>query len=399
VTLSAREFTATDRRALHAVAVQFFVNGAVFASFVPRLPEIRDRLDLSLDELGAVLTAGAALGLLASMWSPRIIDAVGTRRALIVFVLVLLCGLQIVGFAEVWWMLLLGSAVMLAADGVVDIAMNLQGSWLSSRRHAPVMNRLHGLWSLGTVAGGLAAAQAAASGLSLRMHLIVVGAVLLGALVFVGSGLLKVDEGANTKFHDLPRPARRTRQRWITLILLAAAGGFALTVELVSTDWAAFRLSEDFGASAGFAGLGFVAFTIGMTVGRLGGDSVLIRVGSDRLLRGAIVVSGLGLAVAAFAPNRWMVLAGYVVAGVGISTFFPKLYDDAARFPGRRGAALTWLRAGSGVTALVIPVAVGVLAESRLSVGAATAILTLPCTIGFLLVSLGSERSASQAKA
>ena len=163
MTLSAREFTATDRRALHAVAVQFFVNGAVFASFVPRLPEIRDRLDLSLDELGAVLTAGAALGLLASMWSPRIIDAVGTRRALIVFVLVLLCGLQIVGFAEVWWMLLLGSAVMLAADGVVDIAMNLQGSWLSSRRHAPVMNRLHGLWSLGTVAGGLAAAPAAAS--------------------------------------------------------------------------------------------------------------------------------------------------------------------------------------------------------------------------------------------
>ena len=110
-------------------------------------------------------------------------------------------------------------------------------------------------------------------------------------------------------------------------------------------------------------------------------------------------MSGLGLAVAAFAPNQWLVLAGYVVAGVGISTFFPKLYDDAAKFPGRRGAALTWLRAGSGVTALVIPVAVGVLAESRLSVGAATAILTLPCTIGFLLVSLGSERSASQAKA
>ena len=212
MTSSDHEFTATDRRALQAVAVQFFVNGAVFASFVPRLPEIRDRLGLSLDQLGAVLTAGAAIGLLASMWSPRIIDAIGTRKSLIAFVLVLLCGLQIVGFAEVWWMLLLGSAVMLTADGVVDIAMNLQGSWLSSRRHAPVMNRLHGLWSLGTVAGGLAAAQAAASGVSLRVHLIVVGAVLVGALVFVGTGLLKADEGTNTELHDGPRPGRRTRQ-------------------------------------------------------------------------------------------------------------------------------------------------------------------------------------------
>jgi MFS family permease len=399
VTSRDHEFTATDRRALQAVAVQFFVNGAVFASFIPRLPEISARLDLGLDQLGAVLTVGWGIGLVASMWSPRIIEAIGTRRSLIVFVLVLLCGLQIIGFAEVWWMLLLGSAVMLAADGIVDIAMNLQGSWLSSRRHAPVMNRLHGLWSLGTVVGGLAAAQAAALGLSLQAHLMIVGAVLLGALVFVGTGLLKVDEGTNTEPDDGLRLGRRTRERWIMLILLAMSGGFALTVELVSSDWAAFRLSEDFDASAGFAGLGFVAFTIGMTVGRLGGDSVLIRVGSDRLLRGAIAVTGIGLATASFAPDKWLVLVGYLIAGVGISTFFPKLYDDAAKFPGRRGAALTWLRAGSGLAALVIPVTVGVLAETQLSVGAAAAILTLPCTVGFLLVSLRSERSSSQATA
>ena len=82
MTISFRESTTTDRRALQAVAAQFFVNGAVLASFVPRLPEIRDSLDLSLDELGAILTAGAALGLLASLWSPRIIAAFGTRRAL-----------------------------------------------------------------------------------------------------------------------------------------------------------------------------------------------------------------------------------------------------------------------------------------------------------------------------
>jgi MFS family permease len=399
VTSSDHEFTATDRRALQAVAVQFFVNGAVFASFIPRLPEISARLDLGLDQLGAVLTVGWGIGLVASMWSPRIIEAIGTRKSLIVFVLVLLGGLQIIGFADVWWMLLLGSAVMLAADGVVDIAMNLQGSWLSARRHAPVMNRLHGLWSLGTVAGGLAAAHAAASGFSLRAHLMVVGVLLLGALVFVGTGLLKVDEGTSTEPDGGRRPGRRTRERWLMLILLAVSGGFALTVELVSSDWAAFRLSEDFDASAGFAGLGFVAVTIGMTVGRLGGDSVLIRVGSDRLLRGAIVVTGVGLAVAAFAPNKWMVLAGYVIAGVGMSTFFPKLYDDAAKFPGRRGAALTWLRAGSGLTALVVPVTVGVLAETQLSVGAATAILTLPCTVGFLLVSLRSARTGSHATA
>lgn len=377
--------------------MQFFVNGASFASFIPRLPEISERLDLSLDQLGAVLTAGSAIGLVASMWSPRIIAALGTRRSLIVFVLTLLVGLQVVGFAQAWWVLLLGTAVMLMSDGVVDVAMNLQASWLSGRRHAPVMNRLHGLWSLGTVVGGLVAAQAAASGVSLRAHLLVVGVVLGGALVFVGAGLLRVDEGTSVKPESDPVLGRRSRARWMALGVLAASGGFALTVELVSSDWAAFRLSEDFGTSAGFAGLGFVAFTSGMTVGRLAGDAVLIRVGSDRLLHGAIVVAGIGLATASFAPNRWAVLAGYLIAGVGISTFFPKLYDDAAKYPGRRGAALTWLRAGSGITALAVPVAVGVLAESRLSVGAATAILTLPCVVGFMLVSFRSTPPAAPA--
>ncbi len=391
--MSTEEFSATDRRALQSVAMQFFVNGAAFASFVPRLPEIRDRLDLDLDQLGAVLTAGSAIGLLASMWSPRIIEALGTRRALIVFVLVLLGGLPVVGFASQWWMLVIGLAAMLTADGVVDIAMNLQGSWLSARRHAPVMNRLHGLWSLGTVVGGLAAAQAASSNVSLRLHLLVVVGVLAAALVFVGTGLLAVDEGESSVPVDGSQPHPRPRARGLLLAMLASSGAFALTAELVSSDWAAFRLSDDFGTSAGFAGLGFVAFTAGMTVGRMGGDAVLLRVGSDRLLRGAIVVAGIGLAIASFAPNRFGVLVGYVVAGVGISTFFPKLYDDAAKFPGRRGAALTWLRVGSGVAALAIPIVVGVLAASSLSVGSATAIVTLPCVVGFLTVSLRTARA------
>jgi len=380
------ELNATDSRALASVAVQFFLNGAVFASFVPRLPEIRERLGLSLDQLGVMLTLGAMIGLVASMASPAIIHRLGTRRALIALVILMLVGLVIVGFASTPVLFLIGFSAILMADGVVDVAMNLQGSWLSARRHAPVMNRLHGFWSLGTVAGGLVAAQAAASGVSLRTQLIIVAVVLAAALVFVGRGLLQVDEGGDEPDAVDGVVPKRTRARWIMLIVLAVSGGFALTVELVSSDWAAFRLSEDFDTSLGFAGLGFVAFSVGMTTGRLFGDAMLVRFGDALLFRGAIVVSGIGLAVAAFAPHEFLVLPGYSIAGVGISVFFPKLYDDAAKFPGRRGVALTWLRSGSSLMLLVVPTAVGVLAASRLSVGAATAIVALPCIAGFLLL-------------
>lgn len=391
----ARVYSAADARALRSVATQFFVNGAAFASFVPRLPEIRDRIGVGLDGLGLLMTVAITIGTLGSLQAPALIDRFGTRRTLIVGAAMLTLALPAVGFAMVPWVFVVGVATMSVADGLVDVSMNLQGSWLSARRHTPVMNRLHGLWSLGTVIGGLAAAQVAAMGVSLEVHLTVAASLMVGALVFVGRGLLPVDEthedgdaGSASAARDAGRRPRRSRAARITLLLLALSGACAITLELVSSDWAAFRLTEDFGASAGFAGLGFVAFTTGMTIGRLGGDSVELRMGGERMLRTAIVVSGIGLAAAAFTPNRWVVLAAYLVAGLGISTLFPRLYDDAARFRGRRGAGLAWLRTGSSLTALLIPTLVGLLAATSLSVGSATAIVTLPCVVGLFVLSL-----------
>ena len=70
----------------------------------------------------------------------------------------------------------------------------------------------------------------------------------------------------------------------------------------------------------------------------------------------------------------------------------PKLYDDAARLPGRRGAGLGAMTAGMRLAFLVTPVAVGALAGSSLSVGEAIAIFTLPSMIGLAIVTEWSER-------
>ncbi len=393
---SPNAFTATDRRALTSVAVQFFVNGAAYASFVPRLPEIRERIGVGLDGLGLVMTLGVTVGLIGSLRAPAAIERFGTRRTLLWGGVLMVAALPVIGLATAPIVLVVGLAAVSAADGLIDVSMNLQGSWLSARRHTPVMNRLHGLWSLGTVIGGVAASQAAAAGLSLPIHLTIAAVLMIGALLFVGAGLLPVDEDHDDRAASIDPTAapRRTPTAQALLLALAVSGAFAITVELVSSDWAAFRLVEDLDATAGFAGLGFVAFTIGMTIGRLGGDQAVGRLGGDAVFRAAIGLSGLGLAVAAFAPDRWFVLAGYLVAGVGISVFFPKLYDDAARTKGRRGAGLAWLRTGASLTALAIPTAVGVLAASALSVGQAVAIVTLPSLAGMLAVATYRRRVA-----
>lgn len=391
-------FGPADRRALLSVAVQFFINGVVFASFIPRLPEVRTRLGVSVDTLGFLLTIAAGVGLVGSAISSTLVRRFGTKRVMIGGAIVLIVSLPLIGLSTVTLVVLFALAMLYTFDVVVDIAMNLQGSWLSARRHAPVMNRLHGLWSLGTVIGGVIAARAAAAGVSLATHLLVVSGVLLVTLLFVGRGLLPVDEHVATDdvvdVADRPDPvdpATTAQPSTGRLVLLAFAlsGAAAITVEVASSDWAAFRLSDDLGTSAGFAVLGFVAFTTGMTIGRFSGDSILLRLGADRLLYVAVALAVIGLVGATLVPNRWVVLAAYVLAGLGVSTFFPRLYDEAAQHRGAAaGAGLGWMTAGSRVALLAVPTLVGVLAASRLSVGAAVAIVTVPSALAFLVLSM-----------
>jgi len=375
------KYGAVERRAVASVATQFFVNGATFASFIPRLPEIRDRIGVSTDVLGALMTGALLVGLAGSLGSGRVIDRLGTRGAMVIGASLLILTLPLIGFATTPIVFVCALGAMAALDVVVDVAMNLQGSWLSARRHAPIMNRVHGLWSLGTVVGGLVAARLTSMGVSLQWHLVGVSVVLAGALVFVGRGLLREDEPGREP--PPPQPTERPARRRLPVVLLAVGGALAIAVELVSNDWAAFRLRDDFGASAGFAGLGFVAFTSGMTIGRFTGDGFQSRFGGTRQARFAAAAATIGLSGAALVPNRTAVLIFYLVAGIGVATFFPKLYDDAAQLPGRRGAGLAALTAGSRVTGVLVPVVVGALAATSLSVGQATGIIVIPAAVAF----------------
>ncbi|MCP4222575.1 MAG: MFS transporter, partial [Actinomycetia bacterium] len=73
----------SDIRSLRAVATQFWINGMVFASFIPRLPEIRDRIEIDLATLGLLLTLGSLGGLAGSAICGPVIQRFGTRRAMI----------------------------------------------------------------------------------------------------------------------------------------------------------------------------------------------------------------------------------------------------------------------------------------------------------------------------
>ncbi len=373
-------------RAIRAVAMQFWVNGMVFASFVPRLPEIRDRIDVDLGRLGLLLTLGSVGGLVGSALCGPLIERFGTKRVMLAGALGLVVVLPTVGLANTPWIFLIALLTLQLFDVLADVAMNMQGSWLSARRTVPVMSRLHGLWSVGTVVGG-ALATVAASTISLQTHLLAVAAVLLATLFYVAPGLLTVDHRTAAS-HDAIEATPSSRS-WRVPALFAALAVMAITIEMGPTDWAAIRLVEDFGLSPGRAGIGFVAMTTGMVVGRFGGDAATARLGRANLNRAAASTSAVGLGLATLIPSPYVAVAGFALAGLGASVIFPGLYDLAAQAPGRPGAVLGAMTAGIRVGLLGLPVAIGALASTDgFTVGTALAVSTIPAAVGLIFLGL-----------
>ena len=370
-----------DERALRAVAVQFLINGMIAASFIPRLPEIRDLLSVDLATIGQILTLASLGGLLGSWLAGWVMPKVGTRRAMIVGTLAVIFSLPLVGLANsaVALMLIVGFIMLL--DPIVDVAMNIQGSNISARRTTPVMNRLHGLWSIGSVIGGIVAATMAFLSVPLLWHLMGASCLMALGLWYIGGGLLRSDESVADQDKQ-PKPTIGTSNRATSLVVYAALGGMAYVPEMIGSDWSPFRAKDDLGLSAGIAGMAYVAFTSGMVIGRLSGDWISVKLGKQKLLNTAIMTATIGLTLACLVDYTPLLFIGLLIAGLGISVLFPALYDAAAQDPINPGAALGAMTAGSRGIVLVAPISIGLLADTNaLTVGMAMALLAIPCLV------------------
>ncbi len=403
-----------DQRALRAVAVQFFVNGATIATIVPRLPDLREQVDVSIGTLGLVLTVGGLASLFGVLFAGRLVAHVGSRRVLIYGGVLSVGFLPVIGVARSPALLALGLFGVLFFDVFIDVAMNVQGSALSARRHTPVMNRLHGLWSLGAVTGGLVTVAALRAGVGVALQFTMVAIVLIGVLRLVARGLLATDgeptvevsaalalgppaDAAGPPPADAagPPPAPVTTGRAssggvfsVAGLVLGVGGAAAMSIEMTNTDWAAFRLGDDLAAAPGVAGLGFVIFSGAMTVGRLSGDFVQVRVGPLALIRGASVLVVIGAALATLVANVPVSIVGFLIGGLGTAVLFPQLYDRAARWPGPPGSGFAAMLIGQRGSAVVTPALVGALADSdSLSVGQAMAIVIIPSALAILATS------------
>jgi fucose permease len=218
--------------------------------------------------------------------------------------------------------LIAGLLMFGASIGAIDVAVNIHGTMVQEKAGVSLMSNFHGMYSVGGVAGSAGMTVILASGIPPHMAAWMSVAVVLACLLFSAPRLLGSRSAGDTPFFVIPRG----------IVILIGLLAFALfLVEGAMLDWSAVLLEGDRGISKEKAGIGFVLFSLAMTVGRFAGDSVTQALGGRKILAFGAMFAAAGLGMIVFAPWNPMVLAGFIVTGLGAANMVPVLFTAAGR--------------------------------------------------------------------
>ena len=347
------------------MALLFFVNGVVVGSWLPRLPELRDRLGIDLSALGLTLALGGLGSLIGSSLSGLVVGRFGARRTAVTAGAAVYVVLPLIAVAPVALVLALVLAIIGFIDAQADVGMNAVGVRVEEAVGRSVMTRLYGLWSLGTLIGSGFSALAVLAGIDLGIQLVIVSVIGLGTALYAAR---LIPETA---------PRRREGERSGRLAVgLMLAGGFAVFIEGAPFDWSALFLVDVTGTGAALAGTGVIVFTGGMLIGRLAGDHVVDRFGAIPTLYSGIVVSVLACFFVVGLQTVVTSLIGFAVWGLGISVALPVLYKLAGSHRS--------FGEGSGLAALTVGTRLGFMVAPAL-IGVAATAWTLPVALGVIV--------------
>ncbi len=388
-TLSAAQHRATERARV-AVAVAFALNGVAFASWVSRMPAIKAELGLTAGQTGLLLLCLSVGALIALPLASALVHRMGPARAVAAGVASVTAGALLIALGvRLVLVPVVGAGLVVSGLGMStwDVAMNVQGADVERRLARTLMPRFHAAFSLGTVAGALLGAAAAAGGVRVTAQLAVT-APLVAAVASVALRSFPHVDGAQ---HDecggrspLLAAWRDSRVRLVGVLVLA----FALT-EGVANDWLALAVTDDLDAAEWLGSFTFGVFVAAMTVMRFIGGWFLQRFGRVAVLRTTAGVAIAGVLLVVTAPTVPLAIAGAVLWGAGASLGFPVGMSAAADDPSWAAARVSVVSTIGYTAFLAGPPLVGLLADQ---VGLQPALLVVVLAGGVGILAAPSTR-------
>lgn len=327
-------------RARNGDLVVFAVNGAIFTTWLSRLPDIK--ADLNLSPIGlSVLLLGLSIGSLIGLpLAGRVLHHTGAIRGVRLGLLISAPGVILAGIAVTagWplWVAVVGLLLLGIGNGIWDVGQNLEGTIIERSLGRSIMPWFHAAFSGGTLVAALIAAPLVHFNVPIALHVSTI-TIVAGVALWWGTAQF---QPAESTAEESERP--RLREAWteprtllIGLMVLAAA-----FTEGSANDWIAVAFVEGHDTSNAAGVLALATFLTFMTAGRILGTIALDRLGRVVVLRALFLCAVLGSLLVVFGSDA-LAFVGAAIWGLGASLGFPVGMSAAADDPVRAAARLS----------------------------------------------------------
>lgn len=345
----------------------FFLPGLVMASWATRTPAIRDTLSVSTAGMGIVLfglSIGSMSGILCSGW---LVKRFGTHAIIRSGMTLMVTGMLVMGAALSFsspLMFAIGLAILGMGLGSAEVAMNVEGAIVEGLMKKTVLPKMHGFYSLGTLAGAALGMSLTAINFAAFGHLLLIGLLVIAPIALairaIPHGVGK-DNAANRAANPSePHPPFYKDLQLLLIGTIVLAMAFA---EGSANDWLPLLMVDGHGFSPTSGSLIYVGFTLGMTVGRFTGGWFIDRYSRVAVVRACALMGILGIGLIIFVDNPVVAGISVMLWGLGTSLGFP-LTISAAGDTGPDPATRVSVVAASGYVAFLVgPPLLGFLGE------------------------------------
>jgi len=338
----------------------FFIQPVVLGVWLALIPKVQSGLNLDTSQLALGLMGTPAGMLMTLPFAGKMANTFGIRKILYIGFPVYFFSITLIGQAGGLYNLFLVLFLVGVCGSLLTLALNVHASRVEKHTRRVIMNRCHGFWSLGIMAGSFLGSVLESES-TVWLILIICASTSFPLALLLCLGLPSYE---NVNSAGMSPGLVITQFPAILIGICFFTFGISMT-EGAMANWASVYVKEMLGSEAQGTGYGFGLFAAFVAFGRFFGDSLKIKLGTIKVARIFVTISILGLICLVIANDLWLALAGFALIGLGLSVGFPLAVTAAASIDDKREASyVAFLSLIALIGFLIGPPIIGFLANT-----------------------------------
>ncbi len=348
-------------RQSRAIGSAFFSIGFLFGSWATFIPFVKERFGFNDADLGLILLAMPIGSVTMNLVGAWLVSRIGMKTTAIAGMIGMALAFTIPLNSSVVYLLPVGLYFCGAGISITNIAINMGVTNIEADQKINIMSTCHGMFSVGLMIGSLLASVGRGMGANPGYYIAGIAIIVILLALSVKPTIFKIVEEVETHAASASKFILPTG----AFLLMVLIGVFGNIAEGTMADWSSVYMRDVVKTSPYFVGWGLSGYSLFMALGRLYGDSLIPKIGANKVLIYGGLLSAFGIAMALIYPATVTAIIGFAIVGAGVSCAAPILYASSARVPGvSKGTGLAVLNTFAMGGFMAGPVLIGFVSEA-----------------------------------